>query len=981
MAIRTQVRRIEEAGGSSYAATRAAAELDYLARLLRASDRGSEAGLQTVEEAAARLAERAEGQGGIALGDLAAMESSLSPFFADCKALSLVCVGHAHIDMNWMWGFQETVSITIDTMRTVLGLMDRYPEFRFSQSQASVYRIVERYAPALVQPIAERIAEGRWESLACQWVEADMVLPSGESLLRQMLYARRYMREAYDAPDSSFETVFLPDTFGYPASTPEILASAGVKRLYHCRGADDRTAYRWRAPSGREILAYRDPRWYNTDIGAGIARFLPALARDTGLRSAPCLYGVGDHGGGPTMRDIERLADMATWPLFPEIRFGGLTDWFGSIAARAEGLPVFTGEPERLFTGCYASQSRIKASNAKAQEALYEAELLSAASVLVGAGEGPEERSLENLREAWIDLLFGQFHDILPGSGVRETRERALGAFQGTMAGAHSCAALALRALAVGPRPRADGGPAQGAVGADAAPQGQLSRRSGAAAWGAPRAEGAGVGFGSESFALATACRASAPGERRFLLFNQLQWRREEEVELVLWDWREAARTAFYGPDGSRLPSQLIEASKELYWGHDFARYLVTVALEGFGFASIRARDSGEEGELEDYHPYGAADWLVERESSYVLENERLRVVFDAAGFGIASLVDKASGVDLVAGRAPTALFRLVEEDAPKMTAWIVGRKRSFLPLVFATRLIAAKSGAALLEQSLEYGLELPALPGAAPSTIEVRVSLARGSSRLRFDAACDWREIAPQGKCVRQLDFAVALSGDRGEALRDIPFGLSRTQESERDAPATSFMAALAPGLPAVQLTAPGRQSFRLEDGTLSATLLRGSLDPDPYPEIGHHAFSLALTVHGLGAANEDYVKEALAIRHRMLAVSTGAEDLSAPPPLIEVEGAGVVVSSLKLPEPESWGGSEGGRGRAVLRLYEVSGEGTVATVRGGRITGWRALDSHERASGPLLPAPGGRFESPLAPYGVATLELALADPMTKKG
>lgn len=961
--MRTLLGRIERAGGGSYAALRAAAELDYLSRLLRSrgeGDRAAKIGLIEVAAAASSLAEAAESAGGLSSRELAEMEAALGSFSPDCKALGLVCVGHAHIDMNWMWGLDETVAVVVDTMRTVLGLMERYPDFRFSQSQASVYRIVELYAPELAGPIAERMAEGRWESLACQWVETDMVLPSGESLERQMLYARRYMREAYGAPDSSFETVFLPDTFGYPATTPEILASAGVKRLYHCRGAEDRIAYRWLAPSGRGILAYREPRWYNTEIDASIARFLPAFARDTALGLAPCVYGVGDHGGGPTMRDIERLADMASWPLFPEISFGRLSDWFDYASARAEGLPVFSGEPERLFTGCYASQSRIKAANAKGQEALYEAELLAAASVLSGEGKAPGERHLINLRDAWVELLFGQFHDILPGSGVRETRERALGASQGVMAGARSLSSRALRELAGCPPSPLQDAPA-----------------SAAADWSASRAEGAGVGFGSGLGELPCASRADQPGERRFLVFNQLQWAREECMELVLWDWPAAQSAAFFDRRGKRLRGQLLEVSKEPYWGHDFARYAVSVPLEGFGFASVVARDSGEESGLEDYHPYGKGDWLVERERSYVLENDRLRVAFDDAGLGIVSLVDKASGVDLVAERGPTALFRLVEEDAPSMTAWIVGRRRRFVPLDGATRIKACRLGADLLEQWLEFEAELPASPGAVPSSLSVRVSLSGGSSRLRFDAACDWREITAAGECLRQLDFAVDLAGNWSGALRDIPCGLSRTRGSERDFPATSFMAAVAEKSPAVQLSAPGKQSFRLEGGTLSATLLRGSTDPDPYPELGRQRFTLALSVLPRGSAPEDFEREALCLRHRPLSISTGAAMAPALGPLLEVGGEGVVVSAVKLPEPDAWSGARGASDRVVLRLYEARGEASTASVKCRRLISWRLLDAHERpVSEERKPAADGSFELPLPPGGIATIELGLRGP-----
>jgi alpha-mannosidase len=945
---------LEASGGGSYAALRAAAELDYA---WRAAKVGSGEG--AVEEAAALLAARAAARGGLAMDDVSAMEESLNSLSGLCKSLGLRCVGHAHIDMNWMWGYHETVAIATETMRTVLQLMERYPFFRFSQSQASVYRIVERYAPSLVRPIAERIAEGRWEPLATQWVEADMVLPSGESLVRQMSAARRYMRETYGAAERAFETVFLPDTFGYPASTPEILSSAGVRFLYHCRGAEDRIAYRWQAPSGREIIAYRDPRWYNTEIGSGIARFLPAFARDTGLSEALCVYGVGDHGGGPTMRDIERLADMASWPLFPKIEFGLLRDYFDLVAASKRRLPSFAGEPERLFTGCYASQSRIKESNARAQDALYEAELLDLEASLLAGERTAAEADRGGLREAWIDVLFGQFHDILPGSGTRETRERALGQFQGAMATALSLTTSALRAVAASSA-SAPGEPAPRAVAAIGGP----------GAWSTSRAEGAGVGFGAEAFRLSSAARAAGP-ERSFALFNQLPWERKSIVELVLWDWEKGVTPAFHDSTGATLPCQLVESSKEPYWGHDYAKYLVETKIEGLGFASIVAKSSGAAPELSDYHPYGKGDWLVERERSYVLENEALRAVFDAGSFGIVSLVNKATGRDLVEGRGPTCLFRLIEEDAPAMTAWIVGRRRSVTALGLSTRLRSAKLGGDLLEQWIEYGAELPAAPGVKPSSINVRVCLPRGAARLRFDADCDWRELGFQGECLKQLDFAVALAGEARSALRDIPCGVARSESCERDAPATSFMAAEAAGS-LIQLTVPGRQSFRLEGGTLSATLLRGSIDPDPYPETGKHHFSISVSAHAPGAREAELMRESLELRRPPLAVSAPPFAPSAPP--LRISGEGIIVSSLKAAEDSPAGKSKGGL-VAALRLYETRGAPATAVLSGERISGLRPVDSHERGSGASeRPAPGGRFEIALGPFEVKTVEITFS-------
>ena len=162
--------------------------------------------------------------------------------------------------MNWMWGFHETVGTTIDTFRTMLQIMKEYPQFRFSQSQASVYRILERFAPEMLEEVRQRVREGRWEVTASTWVENDKNLPSGESLLRQYLLAKRYLCGLFDLRPEDLALDFEPDTFGHSAYVPEVAASAGVKYYYHCRGRETHELIsRWRPPPGRSCCCIPSP--------------------------------------------------------------------------------------------------------------------------------------------------------------------------------------------------------------------------------------------------------------------------------------------------------------------------------------------------------------------------------------------------------------------------------------------------------------------------------------------------------------------------------------------------------------------------------------------------------------------------------------------------------------------------------------------------------------------------------------------------
>ena len=211
-------------GTSSYA-DRIVSELHFACNLSKALDGRYDS---EIAEAINALAHAVSEEGVITKTAALACEQMLLPMQADAKKYRIHCVAHAHIDMNWMWGFQETVSVTVDTFRTVLNLMKEYPSLTFAQSQASTYEIIEKYAPAMLPEIKERVQEGRWEVSASTWVETDKNMPSGESLARHILYTKQYLSRLLDIPPESLSLDFEPDTFGHNISVPEICAAGGA---------------------------------------------------------------------------------------------------------------------------------------------------------------------------------------------------------------------------------------------------------------------------------------------------------------------------------------------------------------------------------------------------------------------------------------------------------------------------------------------------------------------------------------------------------------------------------------------------------------------------------------------------------------------------------------------------------------------------------------------------------------------------------
>lgn len=173
-----------------------------------------------------------------------AAEERLKSLSCVAKSLSVIYAAHAHIDMNWEWGAQETVTAVIDTFQTMLDLMDEYPDFTFSQSQASTYEIIEKHCPSMLERIRARVQEGRWEVTASTWVEPDKNMTGTESMARHILYTKRYLSRLLGVSAESLNIDFEPDTFGHSANIPEgFLSQGGVKYYYHAAGLTEIGSY------------------------------------------------------------------------------------------------------------------------------------------------------------------------------------------------------------------------------------------------------------------------------------------------------------------------------------------------------------------------------------------------------------------------------------------------------------------------------------------------------------------------------------------------------------------------------------------------------------------------------------------------------------------------------------------------------------------------------------------------------------------
>lgn len=347
---------------------------------------------------------------------------------------ALHCVAHAHIDTAWLWPIKETRRKTVRSWSNTLELMDAEPELRFICSQPQQYKWFEEDAPALFERLRSCVDREQWQPIGSMWIEPDALVPSGESLIRQILHGTMYFRKRFpDAPPQ--QIVFLPDTFGFPACLPTIMQACGLhtfvtnKIHWNQTNTFPHTTFRWEGLDGSHVLAHNTPGGdYNATLTPKELRRASSnvAGRDAaGLSSAATAlqpFGFGDGGGGPTEEMLERVRAAASCDGLPRTRFGSIHEFVASIHdedGRMGGFPVWSGAIDlELHRGTLTTQQWIKQANARAERGLRAAELFDTADKADGS------RS-DLLEQAWERVLLNQFHDILPGSSIAQVYDDA----------------------------------------------------------------------------------------------------------------------------------------------------------------------------------------------------------------------------------------------------------------------------------------------------------------------------------------------------------------------------------------------------------------------------------------------------------------------------------------------------------------------------------------------------------------------------
>ncbi len=878
-----KLKKLNSHRSESNNALRICSEITYLDAISKHRDGALN---KEIETAADYILGEIEHDGVITLNTVLEAEKMLMPLQPIARSYKEKFIGHAHIDMNWMWGYNETATVTVDTFRTVLDLLREYPEFTFGQSQASTYEIIEQYCPELIDEIKERIREGRWEVTATEWVEPDKNMPNGESLVRQILQARKYLSSLLDIVPESLDMDFVPDTFGHNINVPEILSNSGVKYMYHWRG--DETAprvYYYVSPSGKKVLCYREFVCYLGTIEPVKFEIVPEFAAQTGLDTYLCVYGVGDHGGGPTRCDIERILEYKSWPLTPTISFGTYHEFFKYVEESGVAIPEVKTEQNFLFTGCYTTQNRIKMANRFAEARINETEALAAsASIITGAAREPAR-----LDRPWRNILFNHFHDILPGSGVVETREYALGKFQETLANVNTYATTCMRRIAE----KID----TTSIEYDDS-EGTFS-------------EGGGVGFNqsvTERYRMPSTERGR--GNTRVIhIFNPTAYTRDEFTQIVVWDYNYDGAYEFVDANGNSVEHCMTEGGKG-YWWHSYSKFLVKVCIAPYGYTTVILKPKTTDGHLcLDPGVYTRYNEAIE-DVNPVIENDLIKATFDYMTCELIELYDKTTGETLIS--EPSCFFRLVQEDTRRgMTSWKIGPYAKITNLNREGQTFLNESSNGGIVSKLKYTIEF------SKSWLTCTVSLKKGCPMLHFENVINWKEESTSRNVLPQLNFAVPVSYKRSDKfICDIPFGTIERKNQNSDVPAITYVALPGESEHQIGIMCDSKYGYRVTDDMASVTLMHTTTDPDPCSDSGEQFLTIGVAAAQLGEMKgisdrfNHPMPHIAGIRHE------GTLPLELSP--VQLDGD-VEISVMKV--------SEDGEG-TVIRVYDDKGSNKAVTL-----------------------------------------------------
>jgi alpha-mannosidase len=799
-------------------------------------------------------------------GDQAGFDASLKAAHAKLEILkpwlqqfNVRIVGNSHIDMAWLWPWTETVEVVRNTFQSVLDLMREYPDFKFTMSSARTYEWMQEKYPDLFKQIEQRVKEGRWEVIGGMWVEPDLNMPDGESLVRQILVGKRYFQKNFGV---DVKIGWNPDSFGYNYQLPQIYKKSGMDYFVTQKlmWAHEFTTFPykyfwWQAPDGSRLLTYF-PHDYADGIdaepmGSQIATWMPSIYGKT-IPDKPemmHLYGVGDHGGGPTRIMLDH-ADQLRSPdaVFPKLEFSFARDFFADMEKKLPNMQVPTWDGELYFQyhrGVFTAQAETKRRIRRAEELVLNSEKFSSLALLYGHAY-PQEGMERN----WKNLLFDHFHDIMPGSGIAVNYLDAKRNLENVDRIADDFAMDSLREIAAHVNTQGNGIPV--------------------------------------------------------MIFNSLSWPRTDVTEVEVQLPEPARQIEAVDSAGKPAEAQLLSLDPETHR----ARFLLLTNTPSLGYQTYFVRAATGAPPVHS----------LLKATADTLENEFLRVKVDPQTGCMTSLFDKRSGTESLApaetdtGGPKTStcgnLLQTFVDKPQKWDAWNIDAdfEKQHWDLDKADEVKLLESGPlrAIIEVKNHF----------QNSTFVRDITLYAGVPRVDVKMQVEWHE-----KHIL-LKVAFPLNAHSDKATYEIPFG-SVERPTTRNTPAEQAQfevpaqrwADISDSRHGFSLLNDCKYGYDAKGNVLRLSLLRSPEWPDPHADEGHHEFTYSLYPHGGGWKDALTIRRGYELNYKLISLPFGKHQgtLAAKHSFLQAQPDNVIVTAVKKAEDDN---------ALVFRFYEWAGK-----------------------------------------------------------
>ncbi|MBE9226428.1 alpha-mannosidase [Phormidium sp. LEGE 05292] len=846
-------------------------------------------------------------------------------------------LGHAHLDMAWLWPVSETWLAAQRTFTSVLNLQKDFPDLIFCHTSPALYAWIETHRPDLFTEIKKQVEAGVWELIGGMWIEPDLNLISGESIVRQILYGQLYFQEKFGQLS---KVVWVPDSFGFCATLPQFLKLGGIEYFVTQKLTwNDTTkfpygAFWWQSPDGTRVFSLMSAL-----IGEGIepikmANYAVDWEIKTGVKNALWLPGVGDHGGGPTRDMLETVQRWQKSPFFPQLEFTKSESYLESLREQLQGepqpipyssIPVWQDELYLEFhRGCYTTHADQKRSNRRCEGLLYEAELWASLATLTTGAVYPK-LELEN---AWKQVLFNQFHDILPGTSINQVFVEANQTWQ------------------------------------------EVERVGGEILENAWRAIASQIAFPPPP----------KPGALPIVVFNSLNWHRSEVVTVTL----PAAETLWQVCDleGTPLPSQDITAENNqkrlIFVAHD----LPSVGYRGFWLCPrqaemldlplVEGENPAESNRTANHTIYivaknelvssndnfGAKDW--------VLENEFLRVEVSGETGNLGRVFDKVNQREVL-GEAEGNQLQAFQDSGQYWDAWNIAHNYEKNPLPPAELESIEWVEKGEIRQRLRVIRKIGKSEFVQDYVLSVRSPILKISSKI------DWQE----RQVLVKAAFPLNVTAEK--ATYEIACGAiqrrTKPQEPRETAkwevPALRW-ADLTEDEYGVSLLNDCKYGYDSQPNQLRLTLLRSPNWPDPEADKGEHEFTYALYPHKGNWQTAQTVRRGyeLNLPLKVMLLNLPKENLNPTLPavgrLLDLTDENLILMAFKQ--------AEGNSNQWVMRCYECHGETAELKLQSDLVEIVRSIDLLERQiDSPEKSSAGETWK--IAPGKIASFECKKAE------